>query len=111
MIAPIQGLTGYSPVSRVIPMNYSVKNDAELSAVYNSESTKNSQGVTSVRPVLYPNAQEVEDVKAQRSNDVKAADKIYNDIASSFNGNVTGYTNMSVGTNYGIIGGSFDMYA
>lgn len=96
-ISPIMGIGSYGSVASVQPMNYSVENTAQVSDVYNAETTKQSAGVNGAAPVQYPNAQ--------------VQSKSFNDIAAQFTSNNTSYTTKGVGTKYGMVGSKFDAYA
>ena len=116
-IAPISGLSTYSPAS-IQPMNYAVENTAAYSDVYNAESTKQTAGVNGAAPVQYPNAKvsEVEEkpsiaidpMERQRRNLQTASD--YNDIAQRFMNN-TSYGMNGLGASYNMAGSRFDAYA
>lgn len=117
-IAPISGLSTYSPVANIQPMNYAVDNAAGFSDVYNAESTKQTTGVNGTPPVQYPNAQvaPVQD-EAQQIMDPAAIQKRnlqtasdYNDIAAKFLNN-TSYGMNGRGNSYNMAGSRFDAYA
>lgn len=116
-IAPIGGLTTYSPVSNVQPMNYAVTNDSEVSDVYAAETTKNSAVVNGTSPVQYPNAtvseapvSEVADpIEIQRRK--QAVDSRYNEIAMKFMQDNPSYTARARGASYQMVGSKFDAYA
>lgn len=115
-IAPISGLSTYSPVADIQPMNYAVENTAGFSDVYASESTKQTGGVNSAAPVQYPNAtvQEVEvdavDPLEKQKQALQAASD-FNNIAEQFSQNNTSYSNLGIGASYSMIGSGFDAYA
>lgn len=117
-IAPIGGLSSYSSISSVQPMNYAVDNTAEVSDAYNVDSTKQTAGVNGASPVLYPNAtvSEVEDkapqidpLERQKRNIQVSND--FNNIAMKFSTNNTGYGMSGVGSSYSMSGSRFDAYA
>ncbi|PHU33698.1 hypothetical protein [Pseudobutyrivibrio ruminis] len=116
-IAPISGLTTYSPVASVQPMNYAVENTAGFSDVYNSESVKGGAAVTGTAPVQYPNAR-VEEPEESRPVDStaileekKKTASQFNDIAAKFSSIKTSYNNSGVGNSYGMIGSRIDAFA
>ena len=116
-IAPISGLTTYSPVASVQPMNYAVENAAGFSDVYNTESVKGGAAVTGTAPVQYPNAR-VEDPEESRPVDStaifeekKKTASQFNDIAAKFSSIKTSYNNSGVGNSYGMIGSRIDAFA
>ena len=94
-IAPISGLTTYSPIASVQPMNYAVENTAGFSDVYNTESVKGGATVTGTAPV-------------RRSSDLASQ---FNDIAAKFSSVKTSYNNSGVGNSYGMVGSRIDAFA
>ena len=117
-IAPIGGLSSYSPISSVQPMNYAIDNDADFSDVYTNESVKNGAAVTGTSPVQYPNAtvREVESnsmvvdqLERQKRNIQVSSD--FNDIASKFLSGNTSYGLNGRGSTYSTSGSRFDAYA
>ena len=117
-IAPIGGLSTYSPISSIQPMNYAVQNQAEVSDVYAEDVTRNTAGVNGASPVQYPNATiKTEPVARQGVIDPtemleqkKRAASAYNDIASQFKTNNTGYSRSGIGNSYGMAGSRFDAF-
>ncbi len=116
-IAPISGLTTYSPVSNVQPMNYAVENNSEVSDVYAAETTKNSAAVNGTSPVQYPNAtvsnspvsEVVDPIEIQRRK--QAVDSRYNEIAMKFMQDNPSYTARARGASYQMVGSKFDAFA
>ena len=116
-IAPISGLTTYSPAASVQPMNYAVENAAGFSDVYNTESVKGGAAVTGTAPVQYPNAK-VEETEESRLIDPtamleekKRTASQFNDIAAKFSSIKTSYNNSGVGNSYGMVGSRIDAFA
>ena len=115
-IAPISGLTTYSPVASVQPMNYAVENAAGFSDVYNTESVKGGAAVTGTAPVQYPNARvEPEESRPVDSTAIleekKKTASQFNDIAAKFSSIKTSYNNSGVGNSYGMVGSRIDAFA
>ena len=116
-IAPIEGLTTYSPVANVQPLNYAVKNSSEVSDVFATETTKNSSAVNGTSPVQYPNAtvsnspvsEVVDPIEIQRRK--QAVDSRYNEIAMKFMEDNPSYTASAHGQIYQMIGSKFDAFA
>lgn len=116
-IAPIEGLTTYSPVANVQPLNYAVKNSSEVSDVFATETTKNSSAVNGTSPVQYPNAtvsnspvsEIVDPIEIQRRK--QAVDSRYNEIAMKFMEDNPSYTASAHGQIYQMIGSKFDAFA
>lgn len=111
MISPISSSILYNPVSQVKPLNYAISNETGFSDVYATDATKQTQGVNAAPPVIYPNAQSVPVSQTDKLAQTKEADAKFNSLASSFDGNITGYTSDSRGTSYGVVGSSFDAFA
>lgn len=117
-IAPIGGLSSYSPITSIQPMNYSVQNEADVSDVFAEDVTKNTDGINGASPVRYPNATiNTEPVSRQRLIDPtemleqkKRTASAYNDIASQFKTNNTGYSRAGIGNSYGMAGSRFDAF-
>lgn len=105
----IGGINAYSAATVVKPMNYAVKNEANFSdAFVNAVDKTDSVGLVS--PVGYANAT-VETDSTKQAASAKAVSKQYNEVASQFAGNVTGYDNSSASTGYAMLGSSFDFFA
>jgi len=116
-ISPIMGLSAYSSVSNVQPMNYAVSNESEVSDVFANESMQQAGGVKGASPVLYPNATVKEDkvskvadpFERQKKNLQVSSD--YNDIAAQFTSNNTSYSKIGTGSSYSTAGSRIDIYA
>ncbi|MBO6129337.1 MAG: hypothetical protein J6P79_10640 [Pseudobutyrivibrio sp.] len=117
-IAPIGGISSYSQISSVQPMNYAIDNDADFSDVYTNESVKNGAAVTGASPVQYPNAtvrdvdsnsMVVDQLERQKHNLQVSSD--FNDIASKFLSGNTSYGLNGRGSTYSTSGAHFDAYA
>lgn len=100
------------------PMNYSVKNEADVSDAFIE--TGMSNAIMNVPPVVYPNAQEIpgadeeSDPLALSINSVKKsqeANRMYNEVASRFQGMTTGYAQDTQALSYGMSGSSIDLFA
>ena len=100
------------------PMNYSGKNEADVSDAF--VETGMSNAIMNVPPVVYPNAQEIpkaddeSDPLALSINSVKKsqeANRMYNDVASKFQGMTTGYAQNTQALSYGMSGSSIDLFA
>lgn len=117
-ISPIMGLSSYSAISSVQPMNYTVENDADFSDVYNTDSVKGGDAVTGTSPVQYPNAKITDDslemtidpLEKQRKTIQVSSD--FNNIAMKFASNTnTGYELSGAAASYTTAGSMFDAYA
>lgn len=117
-IAPIGGVSSYSQISSVQPMNYAIDNDADFSDVYTNESVKNGAAVTGASPVQYPNAtvrdvdsnsMVVDPLERQKHNIKVSSD--FNDIAAKFITGNTAYSAGGIGSTYSTSGAHFDAYA
>ncbi|MBE5843312.1 MAG: hypothetical protein E7302_03905 [Butyrivibrio sp.] len=111
MAISVGGVGGYS-VYQAQPMNYSLSNKAEVSDVYNKH--KAVGDISTVAPVVYPNAQEVKVGEVASTDGQEESRKVnqqFNDIASKFNQATVGYGRDMGGYSYSQIGGSFDAFA
>ena len=118
MSLSVGGIGGSYGMSFVQPMNYTIKNQSEVSDAFLQNGV---QGVVpNVSPVGYPNAQaiseddEVNDPLALAVNSIKKsqeASRMYNDVAARFQGMTTGYTQQSSGLSYGTAGSTIDLFA
>ena len=108
MAVSIGGIGAYNQFTYVRPMNYSVKNQSDVSDAYSEEvSSLGESGL--VNPVGYPNAQaEPVSPVASRISAQKAGEQS-NELAAQFSGSVTGYGSDSQGLSYGMTGSNFDM--
>ncbi|MBE5911451.1 hypothetical protein [Pseudobutyrivibrio sp.] len=116
-IAPISGLSSYTPTASIQPMNYAVDNESDFSAVYNNESVKSGSSVTGAKPVQYPNAR-VEEAKestlidpTKMLEEKKRAASAFNEIAQNYATTFTGYASSGIGNSYGMAGSRFDAFA
>ena len=106
-------------MSYIQPMNYTVKNQSEVSDAFIE--TGMSGSVMNVPPVVYPNAQQVESSDEETNDPLKLsadvvkksqdANRLFNDVASKFQGMTTGYTQNNQAYSYGISGGNLDLFA
>jgi hypothetical protein len=96
-------------------MNYSVKNQSEVSAAY-AESVKQVDktgafsDIGSVTPVRYPNATEITVDQTKRLSRTQSVSQDMNEIAFEFSGKTTGYGSDSQSRSYQAIGTSIDVY-
>ncbi len=99
-------------------MNYSVKNQADVSDAFME--TGMSGAIMNVPPVIYPNAQTVPasdsesdplSLSAESVRKSQEANKLYNDVAAKFQGMTTGYTQSTEGISYGMSGSRVDLFA
>lgn len=99
------------------PMNYAVSNtaafsDAYVASVKNNEPASFLGNVGAVQPVVYPNAQAVDEGKAiEQAQKSKDANKAYNNLASGYAGASTGYNNNSLSYGYEMVGSTLDLFA
>ena len=102
----------------VQPMNYALKNESEVSDAFIQQGAQGA--IPSVTPVGYPNAtivgndSEDEDPMklaigaVQKSQEVN---KVYNDVASRFQGMTVGYSQNQAGYGYEMAGAKLDLFA
>ena len=118
MALSVGGIGNPYGMSFVQPMNYSVKNQSDISDAFIE--TGMSNAIMNVPPIIYPNAQEIpkadeeSDPLALSINTVKKsqeANKLYNDVASKFQGITTGYTQDTQALTYGMSGSRIDLFA
>ncbi len=118
MSLSIGGIGSAYGASFIQPMNYSVKNQADVSDAFME--TGMSGAIMNVPPVIYPNAQAIpkaesdSDPLSLSANTVKKsqeANKLYNDVAAKFQGMTTGYTQSTEGISYGMSGSAVDLFA
>jgi hypothetical protein len=118
MALSVGGIGGSYGMSYVQPMNYTIKNESEVSDAFLQNGVQGA--VPNVSPVGYPNAQAVSgedeenDPLALAVNSVKKsreASRMYNDLAAKFQGMTTGYTQQSAGLSYGTAGSNLDVFA
>ncbi len=118
MSMSIGGIGSAYGMGFVQPMNYPVKNESEISDAF--VETGMSGAIMNVPPVIYPNAQEIpkaddENNPLSMSADVvrksQEANKMYNDVASKFQGMTTGYAQDSAAMSYAVSGSNLDLFA
>lgn len=116
MSLAINALNAYSGISSVRPMNYSVRNQSEVSSAY-TESVKETQNagtfpsIGTVNPVAYPDATVSAADSTARLAKAQSTNRELNSIASGFSGIMTGYGNDSQSYGYEMIGSTIDYYA
>ena len=110
-IEPVMGLSSYDSITKIQPMNYAIENEAEVSDVYSSESTKQTAGINATNPIQYPNATTYEADPIKKQDESLEASQEFNAVASKFAGAITGYNASSKGTGYGVVGSTIDVYA
>ncbi len=111
MAMSVGGIGGYN-VYQTQPMNYALSNKAPVSDVYNKH--KAVGDISTVAPVVYPNAQEVKVGEVASTDGQEESRKVsqqFNNIASNFNGNTVGYGREMSAMSYGQVGSSFDAFA
>lgn len=107
----IGGISGYS-MYQTQPMNYALSNQAPVSDVYDEH--KAVGNISTVAPVVYPNAQEVkvgEVASTDGQEETQRVSQQFNNIASKFNGTTVGYGRDMGGYSYSQVGSSFDAFA
>ncbi len=107
----IGGMNGYN-VYQTQPMNLALSNQAPVSDVYNKH--KAVGDISTVAPVVYPNAQEVkvgEIASTDGKDETLKVSQQYNNIASKFGNTTVGYGRDMAGYTYGQSGSSFDAFA
>ncbi|MCR5469201.1 MAG: hypothetical protein K6F37_09590 [Lachnospiraceae bacterium] len=111
-MAGIAPIGAYSSMSRIEPLNYSIKNEADFSDAFNENQVTGKGKVDSVSPVTYPNASVSESSKMPEVDTAKKmqATKEYNDVALSFGGMNTGYSSSAASIGYATTGSMFDAY-
>ena len=116
-ISAISPLSSYMSSASVQPMNYAVENEAGFSDVYSTDAVKGGDAVRGTAPVQYPNARVEEeddsrllDPTAMLEEKKKVA-SAFNEIASQFKTNFTGYGKSGIGNSYGMAGSRFDAFA
>ena len=115
----IGGLGGAYGMSYVQPMNYTLKNESDISEDF---AKKGAAGlVTNVTPVGYPNAQAIAGDDEEKENPLaisigsimksQEANKMYNDVAQKFQGMTVGYGQDMAAQSYGTQGSTLDLFA
>lgn len=111
MAMSIGGINAYS-MYQTRPMNMALSNQAPVSEVYDKH--KAVGDISTVSPVVYPNAQKVKVGEVASTDGQEESRKVnqqFNNIASKFNGATTGYGRAMESMSYAQIGGSFDAFA
>lgn len=117
MSISIGAIGGASGMSYIQPMNYSLKNESDVSDSFIE--TGMSGAVMNVPPVRYPNAQAIPVADDDNSslklsaNVVKKsqeANRMYNDVAAKFQGMTTGYSQDTQAISYGMAGNTIDLF-
>ncbi|WP_408071277.1 hypothetical protein [Butyrivibrio sp. JL13D10] len=107
----IGGISGYN-MYQTQPMNLSLSNEAPVSDVYDKH--KAVGDISTVAPVVYPNAQEVkvgEIASTDGKEETLKVSQQYNNIASRFGNTTVGYGRDMAGYSYAQSGSSFDAFA
>ena len=115
-------ISGYGnpySMSYIQTMNYPLKNESKVSEDFLEVGMQNA--VMNVPPVRYPNAQEVVKPEDEDNNPLKLAmdsarktqeaSRMYNDVASKFQGMTVGYDQNQSGVTYGTSGNTVDFFA
>lgn len=107
-VGAIRAMRAYSSVSFTQPLNYALTNNSEVSSAY-AQSVKRPSEVSGtidpVSPVGYPNAQKI----TRKKLDPTEASAMFNEVAKSFNGSITGYGSKGTGNSYNTIGQNIDI--
>ena len=119
MAISIGGLGGSYGMSYIQPMNYPLKNESKVSDDFLEVGMQNA--VMNVPPVRYPNAREVVEPQGEESNPLtlamnsarksQEANRMYNDVASRFQGMTVGYEQNQSAVTYGMSGNTVDFFA
>lgn len=103
-LAPISSVGSYNKVQ---PLNYRLSNESVVSAAY-MEAVKRSGGpgdkVLPVDPVAYPDSKKV----PLKSSDKLRTDAMFNAVAGTFDGEVTGYERNGSSSSYSTAGAHID---
>ncbi len=114
----IGGIGSSYGMNYIQPMNYSVGNESEISDAF--VETGMSGMVMNVPPVIYPNAQAMPtaddennplSMSAASVQKSQQANRMYNDVASKFQGMTTGYSQNTEALSYGMSGNTIDLFA
>ena len=109
-IDPISGSSGFQ--SYIRPLNYSVDNTSDTSAVY-SESVKRNAGkyaVGAARPVVYADSAAVSSGPRKGSEKARQMEQAFNKIASDHYGETTHYGPKGEPFGYEAEGRIFDVF-
>ncbi|MCR5770766.1 MAG: hypothetical protein K6G87_05950 [Butyrivibrio sp.] len=107
-VGAIRAMRAYSSVSFTQPLNYALSNNSEVSSAYAQSVQQPSEvasAVDPVSPVGYPNAQKI---NASKLDPVEAS-AMFNEVAESFGGSITGYGSKGTGSTYNTIGQNIDI--
>jgi hypothetical protein len=106
-------------MSFVQPMNYTIKNQSEVSDEFVNRGAQGA--IPNVTPVGYPNAQVVATAEDEEEDPMQMAidmvkksqdaNRLYNDVAQRFKGMTVGYSQDQSAMSYGISGGNLDLFA
>lgn len=110
-ISAISGISTYSPVASIEPLNYSLNSMSNVSDVFKGESPKDIAAVNAARPIQYPNAQLVETDPIEQVQERKATNSRFNSVASKFSDTTVGYDSYGGGFGYSMIGTQIDLFA
>ena len=112
MSMSIGGVSSAYSMYQVRPMNYALSNQAPVSDVYDEH--KQVDNISTVAPVVYPNAQEVkvgEVASTDGKDESMKVNQQFNQIASKFGTDTIGYGRNMAAQTYGQLGSSFDAFA
>lgn len=107
-VGAIRAMRAYSSVSFTQPLNYALSNNSEVSTAYAQavqEPTQVASAIDPVSPVGYPNAQKITTKKL----DPVETSAMFNEVAKSFAGSVTGYGSTGTGSTYNTVGQNIDV--
>lgn len=106
-------------MSFVQPMNYTIKNQSEVSDEFVNHAANGV--IPNVTPVGYPNAQVVSNADEEDEDPMQMAidmvkksqeaNRMYNDVAQKFQGMTVGYSQNQSAMSYGVSGGNLDLFA
>lgn len=111
-VGAIGAIGAYNQVSYIRPLNYKLQNTSEVSSSYVDSINKameTSDPVDAVSPVGYPTAEKVSSSSSPQS--AKAANALFNGIASAFSSSLTGYSANGAGNQYSVVGNNIDLFA
>lgn len=107
-VGAIRAMRAYSNVSFTQPLNYALSNNSEVSSAYAQSVLQPSEvagAVDPVSPVGYPNAQRI----STKKMDPVETNAMFNEVAKSFGGGVTGYGSKGMGSTYNTVGQNIDV--
>jgi hypothetical protein len=119
MAMSIGGIGSAYGMSYIQPMNYTLKNESDISEDF---AKKGAAGlVTNVSPVGYPNAQAIAGDDEEKENPLaisigsvmksQEANKMYNEVAQKFQGMTVGYSQNMAAQAYATQGSTLDLFA